>query len=811
MNKNLDLIAKELFAKLRTQFPEISLKDEKNDPTGKPSKARTFDFDYVYEGENLGRITINISDKDEDDDGDIDGLVVIYSNDITSGEGSYSKKQFFNFLKELREFAKQRTLNFDTRDIAKSNLEKRDYKFLSKSGDGNMTESKLYGTSKTSFQQFGESKIIVKHSAPVNLDNPAGRTQRIESIYIENIEGERFKYPFKHLNGARALAQHICHGGTPYDNIGQHITGLSEEVTKLRMFKSYVDRNPMVSESMSAVNSKVMERIESIKKQIFSLQNANHYEQFAESFEEAAAREIPEEIMNDWIDRLTIKSFNEELKNVFPYIFKLVDESDIPVKELTIEDLVNEEKCETCGMDPCDCDHSEEKQVKEFAEFENFINRVAENADIFSDDQESQMAAIDRLNQLVAEPFPVGTDGNNAIESLADVIDDQELMEVFKELADINPEQDVRDILKDYITIKDQENGTDILSKVNFGAEEEPTEVPAEPAAEPAPAAAEAPPVEPVPAAPVVPQPAMAEQKEDPPFDGPYKDTKDNKDQFGNTIKHPARHLAKKGMAAAIAKAKKAGATAETIIRIGGQEMTLGEAITKAGMKVEDVFGNKAHELIEFVKSMYNTEEGSFPKGEEGVLIACEKKFGEGVAPMAKKVIGKLQHVSEVQKMKELAGVGEQAKWRNPKYKDQLYRQNPDDDEDDYYSLDPDNRPDNDPGKKRRMGGVGDEWEVTDKLSRGHMDTGNTTGGAHWSGMAHGDRKKGDTTPSDISKWNSSPYKDSEVNTKGPRKGLVSKGGIRNVKDRIKGVSGQHHKPNLPEDLVQMLKIAGLR
>ena len=650
MNKNLNLIAKELFGKLRTQFPEITLKDEQNEPTGKPSEARTFDFDYVYDGENLGRITINISDKDEDEDGDVDGLVVIYSNDITSGERSYSKKQFFNFLKELREFAKQRTLNFDTRDIAKSNLEKRDYKFLSKSGDGNMTESKLYGTSKTSFQQFGESKIIVRHSAPVNPDHPAGRTQRIESIYIESAQGERFKYPFKHLNGARALAQHICHGGTPYDNIGHHITGLSEEVTKLRMFKGYVDRNPVVSEAMGAVNSKVIERIESIKKQIFSLQNSAHYEQFAESFEEAATREIPEEILNDWIDRLTIKSFNEELKKVFPYIFKLVDESDIPVKELTIEDLVDE-------VTDDETDTDEGKEIKEFAEFESFMNRVSENADIFSDDQEAQTSALERLNQLVAEPFPVGTDGNNAIESLTDVIDDQELMEVFKELADINSEQDVRDILKDYIAIKDQENGTDVLSKVNFGTEEEPVEVPAEPAAEPAPAAAEAPPVEPAPAAPVAPQPAMAEQKEDPPFDGPYKDPKDNKDQFGNTIKHPARHAAKKGMAAAIAKAKKAGATAETIISLGGQEMTIGEAITKAGMTVEDVFGNKAHELIEFVKSMYNSEEGSFPKGEEGVLIACEKKFGDSAGPIAEKVIAKLQTIGEMSRMKKLAGM----------------------------------------------------------------------------------------------------------------------------------------------------------
>jgi hypothetical protein len=110
-------------------------------------------------------------------------------------------------------------------------------------------------------------------------------------------------------------------------------------------------------------------------------------------------------------------------------------------------------------------------------------------------------------------------------------------------------------------------------------------------------------------------------------------------------------------LAAAIAKAKKAGATVETIIRLGGQEMTLGEAVAKAGMKVEDVFGNKANELVEFVKSMYNSEEGNFPKGETGVIIACEKKFGERSVPMAKKVVEKLTSLGETNRMRKLAGL----------------------------------------------------------------------------------------------------------------------------------------------------------
>jgi len=727
MDKNLNNIAEELFGKLRTQFPKVQMGDEESNVTDEEKTARVFKFEYTSDKAILGNVNVSISDDD--------GLVVIYSNDIVEGQDEYVKNKFFNFLQELREFAKQRFMNFDTRDISKSNLEKRDYEYMAnKHGEGTMSESKLFGTSRTSYQQLGDAKLIVKHSAPINFENPAGRAQRIESIYIENAQGERFKYPFKHLNGARALATHVAHGGNPYDSIGGYVIGLSEELNNLRMFKSYVDRNPVVSEAMGSIQSKVLERIDSVKKEIHNLQNSARYSAFAESFEESQSAVIPEDIMNDWIDRLTIRTFNEELKNVFPYIFKLIDESDIPVKDLTIEDLVTEEECKVCGMDPCDCDHAETKEVKEFADYERQLSKIlGERTDIFSDQEESKQAAIDKLNQLITQPMPVGTDGNNATESLTDVIDDDELMDVFRELADVNPEQDIRSLIKDYIEIKDKENGTDVLSAIQFpnDLDAEAPEVPAE-----------APPVDPAAAAPTPPvaegmsndveeflhkvarsgdngydmlynaqkgkygreieqavqdmyddisidtgyhgdddfeqiydrmmdniqndygQQDVAETKEDPPFDGPYKKPGDNKDKFGNTVKNPARHAAKKGMADAIAKAKKAGATSETIIRIAGEEMTLGEAITKAGMKVEDIFGNKkeaaANELIEFVKSMFNKEEGTFPKGETGVLIACEKKFGEGSVPVAQQIIEKLQGAVESQRIRELAGIIQQ-------------------------------------------------------------------------------------------------------------------------------------------------------
>jgi hypothetical protein len=465
MDKNLAPIAKELFGKIRTQFPKIQLGDENSTPTDRPKDARFFEFDFIKNGKNLGTVTVSISESNADDDSESDagsdGMVVMFSNNITDNQPTGVKRRWFNFLKELREFAKQNMMDFSIRDIAKSNLDKRDYKFLAKNnGEGSMTESKLWGTSKTSYQQMGEAKLIVKHSQPVNYAHAAGRTLHIESIYVENQEGERFKYPVKHLNGARALATHVAHGGTPYDGIGQHITSLSEELNKLRMFKGYVDRNSMVSEAMGTIQTKVYERIDQVKKEIRSLQNQSYYESFAESFVVNEAQEIPEDLVNDWIDRLTIRTFNEELKNVFPYIYKLVGEEVDVIKELTPDDLFT--------VEDSYADNTNEQELAEFNEFESFLNNiVGEENDLFNV-EDSQSAAIQKLNQLVSQEFPVGTDGTNAIQSLKGIIDDTELHDALRELGQVDPEMDVKPILQSYLAKKDEENGTDIASKINF-------------------------------------------------------------------------------------------------------------------------------------------------------------------------------------------------------------------------------------------------------------------------------------------------------------------------------------------------------
>ena len=324
--KNLETIADELFHKIRGRFPKITVGNEAAEVVNKPKEARFFEFDFA----NGKKVSVSIDQK---------ALTVMYGQNLFSEDEHVLKSKWFDFLKELRVFAKKRMLNFDTRDITKTNLDKRDYEYLST--EKQMSESKMYGTSRTSYQDVGTARLVVKHAGPVNHENAAGRTQNVHSIYIESDAGERFKYPFRHLNGARAMAMHVSEGGNAYDDFGKHITGLSEELNKLRKFKTYMNRSSVMAEGLSGYMDVVNERLVAVKKTVESLQRKAYYTETFTNFETTVLEEVPEDVSNTWIDELTIRQFNEELKGVFPYVYNLVKEAN-KVEEVSPEELLGE-------------------------------------------------------------------------------------------------------------------------------------------------------------------------------------------------------------------------------------------------------------------------------------------------------------------------------------------------------------------------------------------------------------------------------------------------------------------------------------
>jgi len=345
--KNLETIADELFHKIRGRFPKITVGNEAAEVVNKPKEARFFEFDFA----NGKKVSVSIDQK---------ALTVMYGQNLFSEDEHVLKSKWFDFLKELRVFAKKRMLNFDTRDITKTNLDKRDYEYLST--EKQMCESKMYGTSRTSYQDVGTARLVVKHAGPVNHENAAGRTQNVHSIYIESEAGERFKYPLRHLNGARAMAMHVSEGGNAYDDFGKHITGLSEELNKLRKFKTYMNRSSVMAEGLSGYMDVVNERLVAVKKTVESLQRKAYYTETFTNFETTVLEEVPEDVSNTWIDELTIRQFNEELKGVFPYVYNLVKEAN-KVEEVSPEELLGEGGGR--DMECADCDGTGKARISD--------------------------------------------------------------------------------------------------------------------------------------------------------------------------------------------------------------------------------------------------------------------------------------------------------------------------------------------------------------------------------------------------------------------------------------------------------------
>ena len=370
MNK-FNNFASDMFNKIRGRFTDVEIGNESGTVTNVPEEARFFEFAYKTKGMELGKVSVSLDEEN--------GVTVIVAKDFVNGQVESIQDDWYNFLKELRVFAKKRMLKFDVRDINKTNLDKRDYEFLAanRSGD-NMAESAMYGSNRISYQKVGSARIAIKHSAPINVESASSRRTKIGSIFIESPSGEKFKYPFKHLSGARAMALHVSEGGHAYDDFGKYISGLSEEMSKLRKFNQYVGRSTVMAETLEGYSDVVKGRIKEVKQTIANLQKPTYYKEAAENFVVPMIEDVPTDIADSWVDQLTIKQFNEELKDVFPYIYNLVGEAVKPT-ELGPEDLVAEavEMCPDaccgkpvteckCGPDceHCDC-HEKNKAANE--------------------------------------------------------------------------------------------------------------------------------------------------------------------------------------------------------------------------------------------------------------------------------------------------------------------------------------------------------------------------------------------------------------------------------------------------------------
>jgi len=614
-------IATDLFYKIRSRFKGLKLGDEMGQITINPEQARFFDFDYMEGEKAIGHVSISLAEQNS--------IKVYFSTGITESMDVLQKKNWYGFLKELRLFAKRRLMSFDTRDISKDNLDRRDYEFLTQHnqpkqqpntlvnpvGESIMSESTMYGSKTMSYQKLMDTRLIIKHSTALQDDmSPGARSRNISALFVENQDGERFKYPFIHLAGARAMQRHVANGGLPYDDIGKSIINMSEQIAQLKSFNNYVVRNDLMNFETNDVVERSQQQLNFMREQLSRLSKQSHYEVYRETFQPQEQIEVPQEVVEEFTEKFTVKNFKEDIKSVFPVLYRLMKENELgydDIVAMTTEDTSNED---------LEVDLDEEYET-DFERFESWVMGLGEESAITSQDPEEQSQAVKQLQELVGQHFPAGVDGSNAIESLKGIIEDPTLYKEIKEQAKSDPDSCVRGLVKDWL----EQNAPEVVEELDFGdyVEEPEGETPVtdqggeETAPEAPQEAADGPNKSDVPA-------YLRKQKGGDDWKVSTKDLDDEK------TKSPTS-------SAGLERRKK-----------------------ELGMESQQL---DIQQLAEFIHSFYDRNTGTFPKGPEGVAIMVGKRFGEQAEMIARKMVERMAPQQQDPTMNELARIRELAQW----------------------------------------------------------------------------------------------------------------------------------------------------
>ena len=339
--------SEDLFNKIRSQFSNIRLGDENGAATADPSSAVFFEFEFQEDADTFGSVSISLADGEN--------MKVYYNRDLVNKIDEDSKDEWYAFLKELKDFAVEHQMRFDVRDITKNNLTKQDYENLADTNKtvntdemseelaritklAGVTEG-LTGTAKRSYENLDKTKLIIRHKGKVDETVPGARSRQIQSLYIENEDGERFKYPLTHLAGARAMMRHVANGGRPHDEFGQHIVSTSEDIAKLNSFSRYVTNKDQLNDNAGDIIEQTKLKLENLRGYMKNLSNQSHYENASKDFKTSEEQILDDETVNKLREKFTMKNLDNRVEDALPLINRIMSELEAPKEEEQVNEL----------------------------------------------------------------------------------------------------------------------------------------------------------------------------------------------------------------------------------------------------------------------------------------------------------------------------------------------------------------------------------------------------------------------------------------------------------------------------------------
>lgn len=412
----LDTIAKNLFEKIRARFDDVSVGDEEANATTEPEKARFFNFDYTNAaGDNFGNIMISLI-------GD-HSLKIYFGKNVSADLDEGQKKEWYDFLRDIRMFAKRNLLSFDARDISRNALTPKDLKHIVSSerpetiNDTNVTEGREYSRMKKIRHEPIDAntrlRIIYSDSMDEALDGKRGH--KTHAIYIEDNQGQRFKTPSISLREARALGRHIASGGQFNDDFSKHILELVSEMASIRQFVGGTRNKTFEDGEADQMVSAAKQRHASISHILHKLAGPRGYHMYKESWTPSVTGdEFDSEPLRE---KFTQKVFDPRLEAGLPHVHKAYE----AMKQQAFDAQMNE--------------------------FTESLDTIAEGTWALPDND----MAMEELQSLMSDVLQAGIDGSDATNALYNVVGDDELFDRIYDASRGSPEMDVRPIVFNWL------------------------------------------------------------------------------------------------------------------------------------------------------------------------------------------------------------------------------------------------------------------------------------------------------------------------------------------------------------------------
>jgi hypothetical protein len=393
-------------------------------PAPSPDDAVMFSFDYSAEsGNDYGTVVIMIDDDHN--------LNVYFGDNLGKGMESEDKQSWFDFLYQIRQFAKRNMMTFSIQDLNKLKYSMKGQAALAEG----LFES-WAGKRDVSYNADAtQARLMIKHKRAIGEGE--ARFRYVESLFIETVDGERYRMPFKSLSAGRAMLEHVRQGGKPYDVRGQHIATIVNEMSLLSRFKRANQGKIFEGETQQLVEE-ATHYYETLQKNLKSLATKTGYTKYFESWNPA---DITDEdvIIEDLRHLFVEQNIDSRVEQALPLLAKL----------------------------------KQEHAMKEINVFESWMNLLSEGTWALPDTKEKQTQLI----TLLSQELPVGADATNATEQLYDILGDDELFDKLNDLAQQDANADARTVILDRLEqMKDNPDIAQVIGKLKI--ETNPAEQP---------------------------------------------------------------------------------------------------------------------------------------------------------------------------------------------------------------------------------------------------------------------------------------------------------------------------------------------